>query len=138
MRTALVVKAAQITASTRGEALNCLFILCLLVGFGQTSQGEHGHGASRSYRDTASSGYGPGSALPGLMLGLPHLMTPSGPSNLLNCMGCFRRSQALGPPHSGQTPTTKLSKLACCVLILTIDNRRSQCTSQWDAENNVK
>lgn len=119
MRTALVVKAAQIIASIRGEVLNCLSILCLLgdiysgVGFGQTSQGEHGHGASRSYQDTANGGYGPGSALPGLMLGFPHLMTPSVPSDLLDCMGRFRRSQALGPPHSGQTPTTELSKLAC-------------------------
>lgn len=82
MRTGLVVKSDQITASIRGEVLNGLSILCLLgdiysgVGFGQTSQGEHGHGVSRSYWGTASGGYGLGSALPGPMLGLPHLMTP--------------------------------------------------------------
>lgn len=62
MRTGLVVKAAQITTSVRGEVLNCLSILCLLgdiysgVGFGQTSQGENGNGA-REW-DTASGGYG--------------------------------------------------------------------------------
>lgn len=59
----------------------------LLGGWGsvsQTSQGEHGYGANRSYQDTASGGYGLGSALPGPVLGLPHLTTPSVPSDLLN------------------------------------------------------
>lgn len=42
-------------------------------------------------------GTGPGSALPGLMLGLPDLGTPSALSDLLNCMGHLGTPQASGP-----------------------------------------